>query len=114
MVENFRNLSGRVRLWRTSRLPVCIDAAKRPPVCTSCQVSLQDQTEPSPRAIRSLLLLSERDSRHVTGLLHYLGRTDAALPPELLRFAEGVSAAREDQKVNRPLCSYLKTLGRCR
>ncbi|KAM7397264.1 hypothetical protein PAMP_020249 [Pampus punctatissimus] len=84
MAENFRNLSER------------------------------DQIESCPHVTRSVLLISERNARHVTGVLRYLGRTNALLPPELLSFARGVHVAREDQKTNRPLCSYLKSFGVCR
>ncbi|KAJ0069739.1 hypothetical protein NL108_012381, partial [Boleophthalmus pectinirostris] len=63
---------------------------------------------------RSVLIISERNARHVVGVLRYLGRTSAPLPPELLSFAQSVNVAREDQKTNRPLCSYLKSFGTCR
>ncbi|XP_058500478.1 putative ATP-dependent RNA helicase TDRD12 isoform X2 [Solea solea] len=86
--DNFRNFSGRV--------------------------FTQDQTESCPSVIRSVLLISERNASHVVGVLRYLGRTDALLPPELLSFAQGVLVAREDLKINRPLCSYLKNFGVCR
>ncbi|KAF7646318.1 hypothetical protein LDENG_00189920, partial [Lucifuga dentata] len=87
MSENFRNLSD--------------------------QVSLQDRTESSQRT-RSVLLISERNAHHVVGVLRYLGRTNVSLPPELLTFAQGVHLAREGQKTDRPLCSYLKSFGVCR
>lgn len=63
---------------------------------------------------RSVLLISERNARHVIGVLRYLERANALLPPELLTFAQGVQMAREDQKTDRPLCSYLKSFGVCR
>ncbi|XP_041854069.1 putative ATP-dependent RNA helicase TDRD12 isoform X2 [Melanotaenia boesemani] len=66
------------------------------------------------RVTRSILLISERNAQHVFGVLRYLRRTNAVLPPELLTFAEGVHEAREDQKKNLPLCSYLKSFGFCR
>uniref|UniRef100_A0A3B4BI68 RNA helicase n=1 Tax=Periophthalmus magnuspinnatus TaxID=409849 RepID=A0A3B4BI68_9GOBI len=72
------------------------------PVHTGCRLS------------RSVLIVSERNTRHVVGVLRYFGRTSAPLPPELLSFAQGVNVAREDQKTNRPLCSYLKSFGICR
>uniref|UniRef100_A0A3Q4HR82 RNA helicase n=1 Tax=Neolamprologus brichardi TaxID=32507 RepID=A0A3Q4HR82_NEOBR len=62
----------------------------------------------------SVLLISERNARHVIGVLRYLERANALLPPELLTFAQGVQMAREDQKTDRPLCSYLKSFGVCR
>ncbi|XP_039664374.1 putative ATP-dependent RNA helicase TDRD12 isoform X1 [Perca fluviatilis] len=87
LAENFRNLSERG--------------------------SPQDQAR-SPRPSRSVLLISERNASHVVGILRYLGRTNAPLPPELLSFAQGVHAARENQKTNKPFCSYLKGFGVCR
>ncbi|XP_028264537.1 putative ATP-dependent RNA helicase TDRD12 [Parambassis ranga] len=77
-------------------------------------LSEQDQTESKPPAIRSVLLISEKNTRHVIGVLRYLGRTSSLLPPELLSFAKGVHVAREDLKTNRHLCSYLKSFGVCR
>ncbi|XP_069575745.1 putative ATP-dependent RNA helicase TDRD12 [Brachyistius frenatus] len=77
-------------------------------------LSERHQTESCPRVTRSVLLISERNARHIVGVLRYLGRSDAPLPSELLSFAQGVHAAREDQKTNRPLCSCLKSLGVCR
>ncbi|XP_034031444.1 putative ATP-dependent RNA helicase TDRD12 [Thalassophryne amazonica] len=67
-----------------------------------------------PPATRSVLLISERNSRHIAGVLRYLLRAGAPLPPELLSFAQGIYEAREDQKTSRPLCSYLKSFGVCR
>ncbi|KAM9753696.1 putative ATP-dependent RNA helicase TDRD12 [Menidia menidia] len=77
-------------------------------------LSERDQTKYSSHVTRSVLLISERNARHVFGVLRYLGRTDAALPPGLLSFAEGVHVAREQQKSDRPLCKYLKSFGFCR
>ncbi|XP_032378783.1 putative ATP-dependent RNA helicase TDRD12 [Etheostoma spectabile] len=76
-------------------------------------LSERDQTG-SPHPSRSVLLISERNASHVVGVLRYLGRTNALLPPELLSFAQGVHAARENQKTNKPFCSYLKSFGVCR
>ncbi|KAK1789793.1 hypothetical protein P4O66_015670 [Electrophorus voltai] len=64
--------------------------------------------------VRSVLILSERNARHVSGVLRYLRRAGAALPSELLQFAQGVQQAREEQKTDRVLCSHLKSLGFCR
>uniref|UniRef100_A0A3Q0T222 RNA helicase n=1 Tax=Amphilophus citrinellus TaxID=61819 RepID=A0A3Q0T222_AMPCI len=66
------------------------------------------------RVTRSVLLISERNARHVNEVLRYLRRTNALLPPDLLTFAQGVRVAREGQKMDRPLCSYLKSFGVCR
>uniref|UniRef100_A0A8D2ZMU0 RNA helicase n=1 Tax=Scophthalmus maximus TaxID=52904 RepID=A0A8D2ZMU0_SCOMX len=71
-------------------------------------------TKSCPHVTRSVLLISERNARHIVGVLRYLGRTNAVLPPELLTFAQGLHVAREDLKTNRPLCSYLKSFGVCR
>uniref|UniRef100_A0AAR2JQH6 RNA helicase n=1 Tax=Pygocentrus nattereri TaxID=42514 RepID=A0AAR2JQH6_PYGNA len=65
-------------------------------------------------AMRSVLLLSERNARHVSGVLRYLKRTGTPLPPELLQFAQGVQQAKEEQKIDRGLCSHLRSLGFCR
>ncbi|XP_041652126.1 putative ATP-dependent RNA helicase TDRD12 isoform X2 [Cheilinus undulatus] len=88
MAENFRNLSKRV--------------------------SSLDQSESGTPITRSVLLISERNARHVVGVHRYLVRTNAPLPPELLSFAQGVHVAREDQKTSRPLCRYIKSYGVCR
>ncbi|KAM8893221.1 putative ATP-dependent RNA helicase TDRD12 [Spinachia spinachia] len=77
-------------------------------------LSERGSSEQRPRLTRSVLLISERNAGHVFGLVRYLQRTDAPLPPELLSFARGVHVAREDQKANRPLCRYLKSFGVCR
>lgn len=61
-----------------------------------------------------MLLISERNSAHCVGILPFLERAGAQLPPPLLSFVQGVLAAREEQKVDRPLCSYLKSMGVCR
>ncbi|XP_068458572.1 putative ATP-dependent RNA helicase TDRD12 isoform X2 [Clinocottus analis] len=78
------------------------------------RVSPEDPAGRRPRPSRSVLLISERNASHVVGVLRYLERTDAPLPPELLSFARGVHEAREDHKTTRPLCSYLKSFGVCR
>ncbi|KAJ8343367.1 hypothetical protein SKAU_G00306960, partial [Synaphobranchus kaupii] len=70
--------------------------------------------EKQPRLAKSVLLLSERDARHVTGVMRYLERSDAVLPAELLLFSQGVLQAKEEQKNGRPLCGYLKSFGFCR
>uniref|UniRef100_A0AAR2LIF5 RNA helicase n=1 Tax=Pygocentrus nattereri TaxID=42514 RepID=A0AAR2LIF5_PYGNA len=85
MSENFQNLSNKV-----------------------------DCAESSSPVVRSVLLLSERNARHVSGVLRYLKRTGTPLPPELLQFAQGVQQAKEEQKIDRGLCSHLRSLGFCR
>ncbi|KAM9807705.1 LOW QUALITY PROTEIN: putative ATP-dependent RNA helicase TDRD12 [Neosynchiropus ocellatus] len=64
-----------------------------------------------PPAIRSLVLISERNARHVTGIVRYMKRTNALLPPELLTFAEAIQVVQEERKSS--LCSSLKSWGFC-
>ncbi|XP_061919273.1 putative ATP-dependent RNA helicase TDRD12 isoform X1 [Entelurus aequoreus] len=73
-----------------------------------------DSSQASSRVTRSLLLVSEKNTRHVSALVRYLKRTNALLSPELLSFAESTETAREEQKTERPLCRYLKSFGVCR
>uniref|UniRef100_A0A8C1Q9V6 RNA helicase n=1 Tax=Cyprinus carpio TaxID=7962 RepID=A0A8C1Q9V6_CYPCA len=77
-------------------------------------LSDMDHAESSSPAAQSVLLLSELNARHVCGVLRYLRRSGALLPPELLQFALGVQQAKEEQKTDRPLCSSLKSFGFCR
>uniref|UniRef100_A0A3B4E274 RNA helicase n=1 Tax=Pygocentrus nattereri TaxID=42514 RepID=A0A3B4E274_PYGNA len=77
-------------------------------------LSNKDCAESSSPVVRSVLLLSERNARHVSGVLRYLKRTGTPLPPELLQFAQGVQQAKEEQKIDRGLCSHLRSLGFCR
>lgn len=120
MMQNFRNLSEHVNIcWIRSLLPVYMNALTLATFIIGflhpiCFVPPQDPADSCPPAIRSLLLVSERNARHVSGLLRYLRRTNAFLPSELLSFAEGIHVACEDQKTTRPLCSYLKSFGVCR
>ncbi|KAK3526224.1 hypothetical protein QTP70_017778, partial [Hemibagrus guttatus] len=77
-------------------------------------LSCKNHSEGSSPAVRSVLLMSEQNSRHVSGVLRYLKRTDTPVPPELLHFAQGVQQAKEHLKADQDLCSYLKSLGFCR
>ncbi|XP_061669490.1 putative ATP-dependent RNA helicase TDRD12 isoform X2 [Syngnathoides biaculeatus] len=63
---------------------------------------------------KSLLLVSERNARHVVGLVRYLKRSRAPLPAELLAFAEAAREVQEEDKTDRPFCHYLKSFGVCR
>lgn len=84
-------------------------------LCACVQSLLrQNHSEGCSTAVRSVMLLSELNSRHVSGVLRYLKRTDTPLPPELLQFAHGVQQAKEHLKADRALCSYLKSQGFCR
>ncbi|XP_054632592.1 putative ATP-dependent RNA helicase TDRD12 [Dunckerocampus dactyliophorus] len=73
-----------------------------------------DSTVTGSKVIRSLLMVSERNARHVGALVRFLRRTNALLPPELLSFAKSADVAREEQKTEQPLCHFLKTFGVCR
>ncbi|XP_015270318.1 PREDICTED: putative ATP-dependent RNA helicase TDRD12 [Gekko japonicus] len=73
-------------------------------------LSLQ-QGEPK---AKSILLLTEKTACHAAGVLRYLERTNAKIPPELYDFIAGVLEAKEDSKSGRPLCHYLKTFGICK
>lgn len=74
----------------------------------------QGQTESYAHLTKSVLLVSERNVRHFVGVMRYLGRSNTLLRPELLSFAQGIHVARELQKTNKPLCTYLKSFGVCR
>lgn len=67
-----------------------------------------------PAPVQSVLLVSERDTAHSVGIVQFLERAGARLPPPLLSFVQRVLAAREAQKISSPLCSYLKAAGVCR
>ncbi|XP_068168743.1 putative ATP-dependent RNA helicase TDRD12 [Antennarius striatus] len=77
-------------------------------------LSKRDQADSCTGLTKSVLLISDRNAHHIIGLLRYLERTNASLPPELLTFSQEVHMAREDQKTSMPLCSYLKSFGVCR
>ncbi|XP_053126847.1 putative ATP-dependent RNA helicase TDRD12 isoform X2 [Hemicordylus capensis] len=62
---------------------------------------------------KSILLLTEKSACHAAGVLRYLERTEAKIPPELCDFTAGVLQAKEDIKSRRPLCQYLKRYGIC-
>lgn len=64
--------------------------------------------------MQSVLFISEKNTSDSVGILPFLERASAQLPPLLLSFVQGVLAAREEQKTDRPLCSYLKATGVCR
>ncbi|XP_054856240.1 putative ATP-dependent RNA helicase TDRD12 [Eublepharis macularius] len=70
-----------------------------------------DQGEPK---AKSILLLTEKSACHAAGVLRYLERTEAKIPPELCDFIAGVLEAKEDSKSGRPLCHYLKAYGVCK
>ncbi|KAH0619593.1 hypothetical protein JD844_000325 [Phrynosoma platyrhinos] len=63
---------------------------------------------------KSILLLTENNACHAVGILNYLKRTTANIPPELSEFTSGVLETREDSKTGKPLCHYLKSFGFCK
>ncbi|KAM9122009.1 putative ATP-dependent RNA helicase TDRD12 [Pangshura tecta] len=63
---------------------------------------------------KSILLLTERNGCDAVGVLRYLEHTEAKIPPELCDFTAGVLEAKEDMKLARPLCQYLKRSGVCK
>uniref|UniRef100_A0A7M4FTB9 Putative ATP-dependent RNA helicase TDRD12 n=1 Tax=Crocodylus porosus TaxID=8502 RepID=A0A7M4FTB9_CROPO len=76
--------------------------------------SMSDNFRSGIEKAKSILLLTERNGCHAAGVLHYLEHTDAKIPPELRDFTAGVLKAKEDMKLARPLCHYLKALGVCK
>ncbi|XP_072488162.1 putative ATP-dependent RNA helicase TDRD12 isoform X1 [Notamacropus eugenii] len=71
-------------------------------------------SEQGNKKAKSILLLTERSACCAVGVLRYLERTDAKIPPELCDFTAGVLEAKEDKKLRRPLCHYLKISGFCK
>nr|XP_033796159.1 putative ATP-dependent RNA helicase TDRD12 isoform X2 [Geotrypetes seraphini]XP_033796160.1 putative ATP-dependent RNA helicase TDRD12 isoform X2 [Geotrypetes seraphini] len=70
--------------------------------------------EPENSKAKSILLMTEKNANQAISVLHYLEHTDAKIPQELYDFTAGSLKAREDSKLERPLCQYLKELGACR
>uniref|UniRef100_A0ACB8EAK1 Uncharacterized protein n=1 Tax=Sphaerodactylus townsendi TaxID=933632 RepID=A0ACB8EAK1_9SAUR len=75
------------------------------------KVLSRQQGEPK---AKSILLLTEKSMCHAAGVLRYLERTEAKIPPELYDFISGVVEAKEESKSERPLCHHLKTIGVCK
>lgn len=119
MADNFRNLSEQVGLLGLLSFGVvdgddgCYCWFWNVSLCSS-QVPPQAPAGISRAPTQSVLFISERSTGHSVGLLRYLERTCVQLPPQLLSFVQGVLAAREEQKTDRPVCSYLKATGDCR
>ncbi|NXW56580.1 RH20 helicase, partial [Eurystomus gularis] len=63
---------------------------------------------------KSVILLTEHSACDALGILRYLQRAEAEIPPELLDFTAKTLEAEEDKKFSRPLCAYLKTFGICK
>ncbi|KFZ52986.1 Tudor domain-containing protein 12, partial [Antrostomus carolinensis] len=66
------------------------------------------------RKATSVILLTENSARHAPGILQYLHRAEAEIPPKLHEFTTKTLEAEEDKKFSRPLCAYLKTFGICK
>lgn len=75
---------------------------------------LQAESDGAPPQCRSVLLFSEKNMQHGIGILRFLKRAGAQLPLELQSLVQDVLVAREEQKLERPLCGYLKSFGVCR
>uniref|UniRef100_A0A803T6J7 Putative ATP-dependent RNA helicase TDRD12 n=1 Tax=Anolis carolinensis TaxID=28377 RepID=A0A803T6J7_ANOCA len=73
----------------------------------------QTSMEKQPKA-KSILLLTENSAWHTVGVLDYLKRTEANIPPELHDFTSGVLDAKENCKSGKPFCRYLKVYGFCK
>uniref|UniRef100_A0A8C3RJL2 Putative ATP-dependent RNA helicase TDRD12 n=1 Tax=Chelydra serpentina TaxID=8475 RepID=A0A8C3RJL2_CHESE len=76
--------------------------------------SMSDNFQNVLQKAKSILLLTERNGCHAVGVLRYLEHTEAKIPPELCDFTAGVLEAKEDMKLARPLCQYLKRSGVCK
>ncbi|PKU39932.1 atp-dependent rna helicase tdrd12 [Limosa lapponica baueri] len=63
---------------------------------------------------RSVILLTESSACHAPGILRYLQRGEAGIPPELHDFTAKMLEAEEEKKFSRPLCACLKAFGFCK
>ncbi|XP_075796244.1 putative ATP-dependent RNA helicase TDRD12 isoform X3 [Pelodiscus sinensis] len=63
---------------------------------------------------KSILLVTERNGCHAVGVLRYLEHTEAEIPSELRNFTAGILDAKEDMKLEEPLCQCLKRSGVCK
>ncbi|XP_070809115.1 putative ATP-dependent RNA helicase TDRD12 [Pituophis catenifer annectens] len=63
---------------------------------------------------KSILLLTEKNACHAVGVLHYLKRAEAFIPPDLYNFTRGVLEAKEEKRSRQPLCSSIKAYGTCK
>ncbi|KFV42003.1 Tudor domain-containing protein 12, partial [Tyto alba] len=79
--------------------------------CNVIKNSSVDQEYPK---TRSVFLLTENSECHELGILRYLQRAAAEIPPELHDFTAKMLEAEENKKFSRPLCAYLKTFGICK
>ncbi|KAK9392752.1 putative ATP-dependent RNA helicase TDRD12, partial [Crotalus adamanteus] len=63
---------------------------------------------------KSILLLTEKNARHAVGVLHYLKRADAFIPPDLYNFTRGILEAKEEKRSGQPICHSIKAYGICK
>uniref|UniRef100_A0A8C6YBU7 RNA helicase n=1 Tax=Naja naja TaxID=35670 RepID=A0A8C6YBU7_NAJNA len=63
---------------------------------------------------KSILLLTEKNACHVVGVLNYLERAEAFIPPDLYNFTRGVLEAKEEKRSRQPFCSSIKSYGICK
>uniref|UniRef100_A0A670ZU42 Putative ATP-dependent RNA helicase TDRD12 n=1 Tax=Pseudonaja textilis TaxID=8673 RepID=A0A670ZU42_PSETE len=63
---------------------------------------------------KSILLLTEKNACHVVGVLNYLERAEAFIPPDLYNFTRGVLEAKEEKRSGQPFCSSIKAYGICK
>ncbi|XP_021264068.1 putative ATP-dependent RNA helicase TDRD12 isoform X2 [Numida meleagris] len=75
---------------------------------------IKDSSDRDHRQARSVIMLTENSECHTVGILHYLERAEAHIPPELSGFLAKVLEAEEKKKFARPLCTYLKMFGTCK
>ncbi|XP_042677658.1 putative ATP-dependent RNA helicase TDRD12 [Centrocercus urophasianus] len=71
---------------------------------------IKDSSDQDHRQARSVIMLTENSECHTVGILRYLERAEADIPPGLA----GVLEAEEKKKFARPLCTYLKMFGTCK
>ncbi|XP_070616404.1 putative ATP-dependent RNA helicase TDRD12 isoform X2 [Erythrolamprus reginae] len=86
----------------------------------SLSANFQNSVEKSPShgkdqsKAKSILLLTEKNTCHAVGVLHYLKRAEAFIPPDLYNFTRGVLEAKEEKRSWQPLCSSVKAYGTCK
>ncbi|XP_031411252.1 putative ATP-dependent RNA helicase TDRD12 [Meleagris gallopavo] len=71
---------------------------------------IKDSSDQDHRQARSVIMLTENSECHTVGILRFLERAEADIPPGLA----GVLEAEEKKKFARPLCIYLKMFGNCK
>ncbi|POI24365.1 hypothetical protein CIB84_011885 [Bambusicola thoracicus] len=69
---------------------------------------IKDSSDQDHQQARSVVMLTENEC-HTVGILRYLERAEADIPPGLGEVLEA-----EEKKFARPLCTYLKMFGSCK